>query len=174
MSAPPIAAAVAKGPSLIDHLRMWWHRITDRFRESNLERHAREELTRAGFFDDDADYGPGAIADCVIALCKVMGRQGHSGGSQHYVLEIFQKVATFHRLSPLTTDPTEWMDASEYSGPKGTPVYQSRRQPSCFSNSHKFLTYYDIDEPGRPQHVTRTPAQAKAIVQGQDPDAVKE
>jgi hypothetical protein len=136
-------------------LTMLWYQLTHRFRESNIEKHARREMVLAGLYDQDADYGAGAIANEVMKLCKVLGRGGHSGGSHGMVMGIFNEVANFRPLTPITTDPNEWMNVSEYSlVPDGTRgVWQNRRKSTCFSTDGG-ITHYDIDEPGRPIHET--------------------
>jgi hypothetical protein len=109
---------------------------------SNLERHAEQELKLAGLYDKDADYG-GLIPDAVMKLVKALSGEGHSGGSHGLVLDIFNRVANFKTLTPLTNDPSEWMEVSaEMAGRPG--VWQSMRQSSCFSNDGG-KTYYDID-----------------------------
>ena len=76
--------------------------------ESNLVRHARAELRRAGLFDADADYG-GALAESVMALIEVFSSQGHSGMSGGMTIDLFGRLAGFEALSALTTDPSEWV-----------------------------------------------------------------
>lgn len=106
-----------------------------------LVQHAKEELERAGMFDKDADYG-GAIAEYVMDLMEVFASQEHSGGTAMLTLEVFNQLARFSTLTPLTTDPAEWMDVSAASGGEG--VWQSRRKPSVFSNDGG-KTAYDLD-----------------------------
>jgi hypothetical protein len=106
-----------------------------------LVQHAKEELERAGMFDKDADYG-GAIAEYVMDLMEVFASQEHSGGTAMLTLEVFNQLARFSTLAPLTTDPAEWMDVSAASGGEG--VWQNRRKPSVFSNDGG-KTAYDLD-----------------------------
>jgi hypothetical protein len=90
-----------------------------------------------------ASYGAGSIAKCVLALLDTWHRQGHSGESASLTLYIFDRLVNHKVLSPLTTETGEWMDMSEYQG--GEPLWQNRRQPSCFSlDAGK--TYYDVNE----------------------------
>lgn len=106
-------------------------------------RAAEEEMRRGGLYDEDASYGSGAIAKCVLELLDTWHKQGHSGGSASMTLFIFDKLVNHKVLSPLTTESGEWMDVSEYQG--GKPLWQNRRQSSCFSlDSGK--TYYDVNE----------------------------
>ena len=105
---------------------------------SNLERHAEAEMRRAGLYDKDADYG-GMIPDAVISVVRAHAAQGHSGGSHATVMSILRRVLEFRALTPLTAAPAEWMEV-------GDGMWQSTRQPSCFSTDGG-KSHYDIDEP---------------------------
>jgi len=107
-----------------------------------LVEHAREALRRAGLYAQDSDYN-GMIGDAVEKLVATFAEQGHSGMSAEITLAAFDKVARFQPLTPITSDPSEWNDVSEYSG---GPMWQSRRSPSVFSKDGG-ATWYDLDEP---------------------------
>lgn len=107
----------------------------------SLVTHAKEELTRAGLFDKDSDY-EGMIGEAVLELVEKFAEQGHSGFSAHLTLEVFQRIASFKTLTPITCDPSEWVDVSEMSGYQ---VWQNRRQSSCFSEDGG-KTYYSVDD----------------------------
>lgn len=107
---------------------------------SKLEEHARFELRRAGLLSPDSDYG-GMIGEAVLALIKVFASQEHSGFSALQTLEIFQAIARFKALTTITADPVEWADVSEHFG---EPMWQCRRQSSCFSTDGG-KTYFDQD-----------------------------
>lgn len=107
---------------------------------SNLIEHARYEMTRAGLFDEDADYG-GAHAKAVMALIEMFDAQGHSGASAAVTLAVFSKLAQFQPLGGLTNDPSEWGEVA-----KG--VWQNRQCGSAFSRDGG-QTWYDIDDPTR-------------------------
>lgn len=109
---------------------------------SNLVNHAEREMKLAGLYDSGADYG-GMIPEAVMKLVKIHAAEGHSGGSHSLVLEIFNRVINFKRLSPLTPDPSEWNDVSAASG---RPLWQSARQSSVFSQDGG-KTHYDIEDP---------------------------
>lgn len=110
--------------------------------ENPLVIHAQRELTLAGLFDEDADYGPG-VGDAVLELVKVLASQGHSGGSHHVTMAAFNEVANFRTLTPVTNDPDEWMRVNPDEETVG--IWQNRRQGSIFSNDGG-KTYYDLDE----------------------------
>lgn len=108
---------------------------------SRLIEHAKREMELAGLYDKDADFG-GMIPQAVMALIEVHAKQGHSGASHTLTMSLFNTLASFKALSPLTNDPSEWIDRTKESG---RPMWQSARQSSCFSQDGG-KTYYDIDE----------------------------
>ena len=110
---------------------------------SNLEKHAEDELRRAGLFDKDSDYG-GMIGEAVMMMIRVFAEEGHSGFSAKMTCDVFDRLARFKTLTPITSSPDEWMEVGEdMRADKKVPVWQNRRQSSCFSNDGG-KTYYDI------------------------------
>ena len=100
--------------------------------ESNLVRHARDELTRAGLFDSDSDYD-GMLGTAVMELVEKFADQGHSGASAYMVIDLTRRLLSFEPLTPLTSDPAEWEHIAESMA--GQPdLWQSRRRPDAFSN----------------------------------------
>lgn len=95
----------------------------------------------AGLFGKDADY-EGAHAHAVMELMEVFAKQGHSGFSAHLTLDLFNQLASYKTLTPITSNPDEWMDVSEMSG---RPMWQSKRCPSVFSKDGG-QTWYDLDD----------------------------
>ena len=85
---------------------------------------AIDELKRAGLFDKDSDY-EGAIGQAVEELLLLFQKQGHSGMSAMYVADLFNKLVRGHVLTPLTDDPSEWMDVDQ-------GMFQSKRCPYVF------------------------------------------
>jgi hypothetical protein len=110
--------------------------------DTNLMTFARAEVRRAGLLDSDSDYG-GQIGACVLRMVEAFGWYGHSGGSAEMTLEIFNRVARFQTLGPITNNPEEWMRVNPDDEPEG--VWQNRRQGSIFSHDGG-KTYYDLDE----------------------------
>lgn len=108
----------------------------------SLVDHARTELEAAGLFDKDSDYD-GMIGESVMKLIEAFADQGHSGFSAEMTLFIFNRVANFKSLGPITTNPNEWQDLY---GMSDTPLWQNRRQSSCFSRDGG-KTYYDLNDP---------------------------
>jgi hypothetical protein len=121
----------------------------DCFSDSNLVRHAKRELELAGFFKSCSDYG-GDIAPAVLELIRVFSSQRHSGGSASMTRSLFTRLSNFKVLSEITSDEQYWISISDIDD----GLWQSTRQSSIFSTDGG-RTYYDIDEPGRPIHVSR-------------------
>lgn len=120
---------------------------------SNLVDHAEYELRRAGMFDADSDYD-GLLGQAVLKLVKAFAGQGHSGMSARRTLQLFNIVANFKTLTPITSDPAEWNDVSAMSG---EPMWQNRRASSCFSKDGG-KTHYDLDaNDGRAIRTTAAP-----------------
>lgn len=100
---------------------------TSNIERSNLERYAEQELRMAGLFDDDSDYG-GMLATAVMELVKVFSSQGHSGFSANIVMNLFNKVARFEPIQPLTGADDEWIEC-------GSGVFQNKRCSHVFKDS---------------------------------------
>jgi hypothetical protein len=109
--------------------------------DSNLCKHAKRELELAGLFDEDSDYG-GMIGNAAYEIVKTFARQGHSGWSAEMTADIVVRLMAYKPLTPLSSDPDEWIDQSELSG---TPLWQNRRNPSAFSTDGG-ATWYFVGE----------------------------
>lgn len=108
---------------------------------SNLVKHAKKELELAGLFDKDSDYD-GMLGMAVLELVKVFAKQGHSGFSANWTLEVFDKVARFKPLTPIGKSKDEWMNVSDSST---EPTWQNTRRSTTFSRDGG-KTWYDIDD----------------------------
>lgn len=108
--------------------------------ESNLVTYARNELTLAGMFDEDADYGP-RLAEHIVGIVREFSEGGHSGMSASITIEILSKLLRFEPLTPLTYEPDEWIAVSEQSG---LDVWQNKRKSDVFSTDHG-ETWYCLD-----------------------------
>lgn len=108
----------------------------------SLLSHAEKELRLAGLFDKDSDYN-GMVGKAVLELIKTFSKQGHSGFSAGWCLDLFNKLAQHQPLTPISADPSEWTDVSAMSG---YPMWQNNRRYSSFSNDGG-KTWYDLDDP---------------------------
>lgn len=91
---------------------------------------AEDELRRAGWFDEDNDYG-GALGPAVLKLLKIHAKEGHSGYSSLLVADLFHHLVGFKPLTPLTGDDDEWVEVGREIG-CGEPIYQNKRCPTVF------------------------------------------
>ena len=115
--------------------------------DESLVDFGKEELERVGLFDKDSDY-EGMLGNSVMELLQTFSKQGHSGFSAQLTMEIFDKLIRYEPLSPITNDPDEWSKVvDEIAGPK-KPLWQSKRNPACFSNDGG-ITHYNVDEPDK-------------------------
>lgn len=108
----------------------------------SLIEHAKSELQRAGL-DGPGDPYDGMLGHAVYELIEVFSKQGHSGLSAALTREIFNDLASYKPLSPITSDPSEWQLVA---GPSTKPQWQSTRQPDLFSHDGG-ETWYSVDDP---------------------------
>jgi hypothetical protein len=98
---------------------------------SNILKHAERELSLIGYDGKDA-YNNMAKA-AIMELLTTFANQGHSGFSANYVSDIFNKLARFETLSPLTGEDNEWNDVSNMSGDRKT-LFQNNRDSAVFKD----------------------------------------
>lgn len=110
-------------PTLADRIRWAFQRLRlgSRWREfcerakwlgykpSGLVGYAERELRLAGAFDADSHYG-GMLGPAVLRMVKAMDEEGHSGRSAGLALSLFQRVASYEPLCPLTGADDEWQE----------------------------------------------------------------
>jgi len=101
---------------------------------------ATKELTNLGWLGSEDEMSD-MMAKNLLELLKVVADQGHSGFSASYLLSMFNKLANFKPLTPLTGEDWEWNDMTAY-GDEGTS-YQNARCSSVFKNAKGEC--YDID-----------------------------
>lgn len=125
--------------------------------EMSLKDFAKDELTRAGFFDKDAMYG-GMLGEAVMKMIEVFADEGHSGMSASIAISTFERVARFEPLTPLTGEDDEWNEVGDgyFQNKRCSHVFKKNgeaydgegrifREPSgaCFTNrdSHVPVTF---------------------------------
>lgn len=99
-------------------------------RDSNYIKHANREfdIMYAGMSKEDLE-GPNTwVRENMMDLLSVLGTQGHSGGSIGYCLEMFQCLAKFKCIAPLTGEDNEWIEC-------GPGVWQNRRMSTVFKEA---------------------------------------
>jgi len=96
---------------------------------SNMIAWAKEELLRAGYDVNDPEDGPNKwLAEGTLELLKVFSEQGHSGSSAPYAIALFERLAKWKPIAPLTGADDEWNEV-------GNGVYQNRRDSAVFKDA---------------------------------------
>jgi hypothetical protein len=127
------------GTSLRRELIKEMHLCHEEKKMSNLVDHAKSELQRAGLFDEDSDYG-GKMAHVVMDMIEQFSEEGHSGMSASMAISLFEKLARFEPLTPLTGEDDEWGDVSQNGS---EPFFQNKRCSHVFKESNGKA--YDMD-----------------------------
>jgi len=91
--------------------------------------HAIEEFKILGWDDEDDEMQMHACAN-VLELLEVFANQGHSGFSAQYITNLFNKLARFKTIAPLTGEDSEWTEVRD-------GVYQNKRQSAVFKENGK-------------------------------------
>ena len=108
------------------------------------EKFAREEFRAAGWTDENGDIKDemqAMICAGVLDLLNVFEKQGHSGSSAPYMINLFTKLANFKPIAPITGEDWEWNNVGR-DGDIGGRLYQNKRCSSVFKND---TGAYDID-----------------------------
>jgi hypothetical protein len=80
----------------------------------NIIKHAEIELKSIGYDLNDKEEGPNKwIVENLFELLTVFSKQGHSGSSAPYCINMFSKLANFEPLSPLRGTDDEWVEVSD-------------------------------------------------------------
>lgn len=109
---------------------------------TNYEKHAWLEFKAAGWVDDNNKFNDEmqeAICNHVMKLLDVFADEGHSGSSAPYAIGLFEKLAKFEPVAPLTGEDWEWTDVAEQSG---RTLWQNKRCSHVFKDEDGA---YDID-----------------------------
>lgn len=99
---------------------------------SNLTKFAEvelEALVRAHKGNKLDEEMAEAMRRDVLALIRLFASQGHSGGSAMMALGLFEKLARYEPLSPLSGEADEWNEV------EAGRLYQSKRAPNVFKEN---------------------------------------
>lgn len=100
--------------------------------------HAKREFLKLGYkpieeYDDD---DPNKwVQENVFELLEVFSKQGHSGSSAPYVVNLFKKLALYEPVSPIMCTDDEWNEV-------GDNVYQNNRCSAVFKKGINGKPYY--------------------------------
>lgn len=129
---------------------------------SNLLEHARNELKLIGMTEDAADEMNAAITKDILQLIEIFSEQGHSGFSANYCISMFEKLARYETIAPITGEDGEWTDVGNYDG---RVVYQNKRASNIFRevSENGNVISYQID-----RYIFREPDGATFTRGGED------
>ncbi len=96
--------------------------------------HAKKEFEVLGW-PGDCEMQEMACEN-ILELLEVFSKQGHSGMSAMYVLNLFNDLARFNPIAPLTGEDNEWMEVSENG------VYQNVRDGTVFKQGKDGKAYW--------------------------------
>ena len=116
---------------------------------SNLLKHAEREFRAAGWTDANGNFEDemqAAICKHVLDLLKVFSEEGHSGFSAPYTVNLFQKLAMYQPIVPLTGEDWEWMkhDDGCFQNIRCSAVF---KQPDRFKGQAYYLNGKVFREP---------------------------
>jgi hypothetical protein len=153
---PTVECCQASEPSWYERLKFdiqnKWQQLRyklgiDTLPESNCIQHAKKELQAIGYDLNQTEEDPNKwIQENVLELLEVFGKQGHSGFSASYCVDMFSKLAKFEPLCPLTGADDEWMDVSEryYQNTRCSHVFKDKQT----GKSHDLNGYIFTDQHG--------------------------
>lgn len=101
-------------------------------KDSHIVTHGKRELRK----QLNGSEGPDKwMAENVVQLLQLFSIQGHSGMSAPYCRGVFERLAKWEPLGPLTGEDDEWVEVDK-------DYYQNKRCPRVFKHGGKA---YDIE-----------------------------
>lgn len=98
---------------------------------------AKRELDLAGYKESqDPDDINNWMRNDVLKLLEMFCEQGHSGSSAKYAIKLFETLANWKPLSPLTGEPDEWREV-------GPDVWQNKRASNVFKREDGRVYWID-------------------------------
>ena len=136
---------------------------------SNILSWAEQELRLAGYDINDTEDGPNRwLAEGTLELLKVFADQGHSGSSAPYAIALFERLASWKPIAPLTGADDEWNEV-------GTDVWQNCRNSCVFKGADgqaywsegrvfwEWLSHPEIDD-GKPYKIHFTSSNSRVNI----------
>jgi len=113
--------------------------------KSKLYLHAKRELELLGMYEKNEENEDGLqpeLADSILKMIDAWSEVGHSGGSAAWTREVVYKLLGFEALTPITSNPEEWEDMSQYND---GPMWQNKRDYRFFSKDGG-KTWWGLDD----------------------------
>ena len=107
---------------------------------SNLIEHAKIELDVIGLREESEDEMNVAMRNHILHMVTEFAKEGHSGFSASYAINILTKLFSYKPLSPLTGDDSEWINVGDMHG--GISLWQNTRCSRVFKDENGA---WDID-----------------------------
>lgn len=122
---------------------------------SNMLTWAEQELRLAGYDINDPEDGPNRwLAEGTLELLKVFSDQGHSGMSAPFAVALFEKLAMWKPIAPLTGKDDEWNEVGEgtWQNRRNSAVFKKEDGQAYWTEGRIFWEWFsspDIDD-GKP------------------------
>ena len=109
---------------------------------NGLAKYAMEEMARLGWMNEDTDPMQKEMVRCVLELIRVFNSQGHSGFSAPYCLNLFNRLASWRPISPLTGEDDEWndIDANLCQNKRYSAVFKDKGTGRVYDSDGKVFT----------------------------------
>ena len=101
----------------------------------NLVEHAKKEFEILGWNDLPEDDMQTWVVENLLELLKIFSEQGHSGSSAPYVLNLFNILARFGTIAPLTGKDDEWVEVMDGK-------FQNKRCSEVFKDGKNGKAYW--------------------------------
>jgi hypothetical protein len=95
----------------------------------SLMQFCNDELDLIGLTADNEHEMNRMMRKHILHMVSEFNKEGHSGMSASYALNILKKLLAYEPLTPLTGNDDEWVNVSNYMGRE---VYQNKRYSKVF------------------------------------------
>jgi hypothetical protein len=137
---------------------------------SNMTEWAKEELRLAGYDINDPEDGPDKwLAEGTLELLEVFSNQGHSGMSAPYAVALFEKLAMWKPIAPLTGADDEWNEVGEgfWQNKRNSTVFKKEDEQAYWMDGIVFWEWFsapDIDD-GKPYKSYFTSSESRVFIE---------
>ena len=112
---------------------------------------AENELKLAGYRADDAEEGHDKwLREGVLRLLDVFCDEGHSGSSAAQSISIFQRLAFWKPLTPLTGEDDEWNEVGDglWQNRRASDVFKDESGKAWWNRGIVFWEWFEDEETG--------------------------